>query len=295
MNTKKILLALLCLTAFISSCKDNKSDQDPVTPAQPMLIFKFSFDSTQVRLDNFGRPCTVPAGHGALSPVFNSISAHYIELAQDSLTLLGSGKVLYRAPETNLGGSLAIDFNQSRVVHEGETFFSVPLQDVTPGTYRWLRVSLAYQNYDVPLRSAGFDFTGTLASFIGFNTYITTFSPKNHPVLLNANRAQGYWAFEMNIFGTDTVFQGQAPGTTVPNPISATSPIPAGSCVVTGAFQNGSLTISGNESQDIIVNVSLSNNKSFEWTDANGNNIYEPPSDTVVDMGIRGMIPYIVH
>ena len=82
--------------------------------------------------------------------------------------------------------------------------------------------------------------------------------------------------FEMNIFGTDTVFQGQAPGTTVPNPINATSPVPAGSCVVTGQL-NGPLTITGSETHDIVVTVSLSNNKVSEWTDANGNNIYEPP------------------
>ena len=289
-HTALLLLSIL----FIASCKDDNKDPDQPAPAAPQLIFKFAFDSTQVRLNNFGQPTNVPAGHGALSPHFNTISAHYIELAQDSLTLLGNGKVLYRATETTAGGSLAIDFNQSHVVHEGETFFSMPLSDVSPGTYKWLRVSLAYQNYDVPFRSSGFDFTGTLASFIGFNTYITTYQPKNHPVVVNGNRAQGYWAFELNVFGTDTVFQGQAPGTTVPNPISASSPIPPGSCVVTGAF-NGPLTISGSESQDVVVTVSLSNNKSFEWTDANGNNIYEPPSDTVVDMGIRGLIPYVTY
>ncbi|HRH66594.1 MAG TPA: hypothetical protein PLU53_09885 [Bacteroidia bacterium] len=284
-------LFILAVLLF-SGCKDD--EQNPPPHEQPFLIFKFKFDSTQIRLNNFGQPTAVPAGHGALSPHFNSISAHYIELAQDSLTLLGNGKVLYRAPETNAGGSLAIDFNQSRVVNEGQTFFSIPISDLTPGTYRWLRVSLAYQNYDVPLRSNGFDFTGTLASFIGFNTYITSFTPKSVVVPVNGNRSQGYWAFEMNIFGTDTVFQGQAPGTTVPNPINLTSPIPAGSCVVTGAF-NGPLLISGNETKDIVVTVSLSNNNSFEWTDANGNNIYEPPSDTVVDMGIRGLIPYVTY
>lgn len=294
MNLVKIATVFFVSALILSACKDKTEEENTPAPASPQLIFKFAFDSTQVRLNNFGQPTTVPAGHGALSPHFNSISSHYIELAQDSLTLLGAGEILYRAPETNAGGSLAIDFNQSRVVHEGETFYSVPISDVNPGTYRWLRVSLAYQNYDVPLRASGFDFTGTLASFIGFNSYITTFQPKNHPVIVNGNRLQGYWAFEMNIFGTDTVFQGQAPGTTVPNPINATSPVPAGSCVVTGQF-NGPLTITGSETHDIVVTVSLSNNKSFEWTDANGNNIYEPPSDTVVDMGIRGLIPYVTY
>ena len=28
-------------------------------------------------------------------------------------------------------------------------FVNVPLSDLSPGTYQWLRVSLSYQNYDI--------------------------------------------------------------------------------------------------------------------------------------------------
>jgi hypothetical protein len=90
------------------------------------------------------------------------------------------------------------------------------------------------------------------------------------------------------------VTEGQAPGTTVVNPIFNTSPIPAGSCVVTGAFQ-APLTITGNETADVVITVSLSTNKSFEWVDANGNQRFdvETGNETVVDMGIRGMLPIV--
>ena len=57
---------------------------------------------------------------------------------------------------------------------------------------------------------------------------------------VNANRLQGYWDWETHPTPplTEPILQtGQAPGTTVPNPISATSPIPPGSYLVTGAFQ----------------------------------------------------------
>jgi len=133
-----------------------------------------------------------------------------------------------------------------------------------------------------------------VASFIGYNTYLASFRVKDSTVTVNGNRSQGYWAFEMH----DPPFavpvqSGQTPGTTVPNPIHATSPIPAGSCVVTGSFPTP-LRITGSEAQDVVIVVSLSTNKSFEWTDAGNDGIYDPlDGDTVVDMGVRGMVPIV--
>ena len=101
-----------------------------------------------MRLNNFGAVAIMPPSNRGQSPKFNKISAHYIELAPDSLTAVGSGKRVYLAAETSLGGSPAINFSQSIVVAEGQEFFSLPLSEVT-GTYKWLRVSLGYQNYDI--------------------------------------------------------------------------------------------------------------------------------------------------
>ncbi|MFM9005866.1 MAG: hypothetical protein ACKOSR_10255, partial [Flavobacteriales bacterium] len=222
---------------------------------------------------------------------FNKMSAHYIEMTADQFTMPGAGAVLYHAPETTVGGANAIDFSQSNAVGNGETFYSIPLKDVNPGTYEWLRVSLAYQNYDIDLRytwsGLNFDITGTLASFIGFNTYIQNFQIKDSTLAVNANKLQGFWAFE-TIYGVN---QGQAPAgaTTVPNPLFATSPIPQGSCLVTGDFENP-LVITGNETNDIVVTVSLSTNDSFEWMENSTPGYFEPAAgDAVVDMGIRGM------
>lgn len=297
MRTIKInrILPVLFISVISLSFQSCKKDTEEATvPPSYNLVFKYHFDSTQVRLNNFGQPEGVPAGHGSQSPKFNLMSSHYIELAPDSLTLLGNGEILYRAPETSVGGGLAIDFAQSVTAGEGESFFTIPLKNMTAGTYKWLRISLAYQNYDINFRSSGFDLTGTLASFIGFNTYITNFKPKDSTVVVNGNRLQGFWAFEIDTLGFTSVTTGQAAATTVPNPLSATSPIPAGSCVVTGKFDQP-LIISGNETKDIVINVSLSVNNSFEWTDVAGNNIFEPPVDAVVDMGIRGVIPYVIY
>ena len=293
MNRYLLLLAAALIT--ISSCKkEDEPEPEPEPDAGPRLIMKFKFDSTQTRLNNLGLPAAVPAGHGAQSPVFNGMSSHYVEFAPTALTQLGDGDVVYHAPETTLGGANAIDHDLGLVVGQGEAFLNVPLSDLSPGTYQWLRVSLSYQNYDIDFSALGNPYEGAIAAFLGFNTYITNYQVHDSIVTVNDDRLQGYWAFEVidPPFPTP-VTTGQAPGTTVPNPLNATSPIPAGSCVVTGAFPVP-LTITGSETADVVIEVSLSTNKSFEWIELDADNVFEPiDGETVVDMGIRGLIPTV--
>ena len=88
--------------------------------------------------------------------------------------------------------------------------------------------------------------------------------------------------------------QAPANATTVPNPLAATSPIPAGSCVVTGQFTTP-LTITGTETNNVVVTLSLSINQSFEWHEVTADGKYEPANgENVVDMGLRGLIPTYV-
>jgi hypothetical protein len=171
-----------------------------------------------------------------------------------------------------------------------------------------MRLSLAYQNYDIrfnldtvisglPVKG---EFTGTVASFIGFNSYIKSYTLKTDTIKVNGNRKQGYWGFESTglIAGSQHTLKtsGQAPegATTVVNPLFASSPIPAGSCVVTAAFKPGKLVITGKEQHDIVVEVGISTNRSFEWKEVINNGKWDPlKGEKVVDMGIRGMIPTI--
>lgn len=303
----KSILSLLILAVMFASCKKESTDSPPVA-ATYNVIFKFKFDSTQARLNNIGQPAVMPAGNAALSPVFNGMSAHYIELAPAATTALGSGAILYKAAETTTGGASAIDFSKSFVAGNGEVFYTAPIKDIPKGDYEWLRISLAYQNYDVkyyvdtvisgiPIKQMS---SGTVASFIGFNSYISGLKIKNQTINVNGNRKQGFWGFESSLTVSGTTYSkadtGQAPpgATTVVNPIFATSPIPAGSCVVTAKILPGKLTITGNETKDIVVEVALSNNKSFEWKEKIVNGVWDPlKGEQVVDMGIRGMIPTI--
>lgn len=283
MNSK-LLIFFFLLFLNLSCQKEDAS-------SEPNLIIKFKFDATQERLNNVGQPATIPAGNASQTPNFKSISAHYFELAPHSYTQLGQGTVLYHAPETILGGAVAIDFSQAIIVTQDEVFLTIPLSQVAHGSYEWVRVSLSYQNFEVAIRNAGNDYTGTFASFVGFNTYISTHHIGSNQFPVNANRAQGYWAFALNDYPYATYGQAPSGATTVPNPLAATSPIPAGSCVVTGKFENN-LVINGNETKDVTVILSLSINNSIEWTEVNVDGKYEPAAgENIVDMGLRGLIP----
>ena len=307
---RKIATPLLFLVVIVTlfSCKKEEG-----TDNGPRLVLKFRFDSTQARLNNVGQPQAMPAGHAGQSPIFNKMSAHYVELAPTATTALGAGTVIYFAPETTAGGTKAIDFERSFFAGDNQLFFSMPLKNIAAGEYEWLRVSLAYQNFDVKfyvdtvVNTPGGpvtikqQFPATAAGFIGYNTFIKNLLIKTQTIAVNANKLQGFWAFEtvVNYLGVSYPFtsSGQsAPGaTTVPNPIFATSPIPAGSCVVTAAFLPGKLKITGSETSDIVVEVSLSTNKSFEWTEVVADGKWEPAKgEGVTDMGIRGMIPKIL-
>jgi hypothetical protein len=284
MTLKYIILSLI--SVLILSCE---TTDDDTSQSGPNLIVKFKFDPNQERLGNLGTPASIPSGNAAQSPDFNVMSAHYIELAPTAYTALGGGEIIYKGAETTAGGSNAVNFQAAKVVSENETFLSIPLSDVSAGSYEWARVSLTYQNYNIDFLHNAVDYSGTLASFVGFNNYISAYVVDHETVTVNANRAQGYWAFET----LGTVSDGQAAGTTVPNPIASTSPVPDGSCVVTGEFENG-FTITGNETEDIILTLSLSTNNSFEWTEITADGKFEPNAgEQVVDMGFRGLKPIV--
>lgn len=264
-------------------------DRDDTPEEGAKVHFIIRTNPNQVRLNNLGQPATMPSNHAAQSPTYNKISAHYIELSPTMYTAIGAGEVVYHASETTLGGATAITFDSAIVIAPNTRMLSVPVKNIAAGSYSYLRASILYQNYDIAFTTQGINGTGTIASLVGFNTYLRNLQIKDQTIAVNSNKLQGFWAFET--FGM--TFQGQAPAgaTTVPNPIFATSPIPAGSCLVTGEFARP-FTITGNETEDITVVISLSTNNSFEWRD-NGDGLFDPQVDTVVDMGLRGMIPSV--
>lgn len=276
---------------------------------QPFALFKLKFDPNQERLNNIGQPSGIPTGHAAQTPEFRQMSLHYIELAPSALTLLGAGAIVYKGEETTKGGENAVDFDKVAKAGNNEVIKAVELKNIPPGTYEWIRASVTYQNYDIKFNLNDIDFVGdlkqqkgTVASFVGFNTYITNITPRTKTLSVNDDKKQGFWAFETNFTNPysayNQVTSGEAPAgaTTVVNPLFATSPVPQGSCVVTGKFAQP-LVITGNEKEDLTVLLSFSVNNSFEWVDDNNNGQLDfyangtTPNEKIVDMGLRGLIP----
>lgn len=311
MNLKSLIFSTLTISLllFSTSCK---KDQDGCTDSgatnfnsdatnddgsckySPQLIFKFKFDPNQERLGNFGEPSPIPIGHAAQTPTFNLMGTHYIELSKQGDIPAYNGTQIMETPTTTLGGSSAIDFDEALYAGDGEIFYSSDLTSIPPGIYKYLRISISYQNYTINFRAQNTDLEGTIASFVGANTYIRNYKINNEIVTVNENKLQGYWAFETD-FPNVAIIEGQAPSgaTTVPNPIANLSAIPIGSCLVTGEFPS-QFEITGNEKEDIIINCSVSINNSFEWKDNDSNGSYDPlDGDQVVDMGVRGLIPIV--
>ena len=293
----KLWMTAAVLALVTLACK---KDDEPENET-PQLKFSLEFDETLPRLGNFGEEVAVAPGNAAQHPDMKEVSLHYIELAPDSLTPLNSGAVVYTGSETTAGGINAVNFDEAARGGNGEVITSVNLSTLPPGTYNWLRVSLTYQKYDIdfmyndPPYFDNADLEGTLASFVGFNTYISSHTVKDSVVTVNDDKLQGYWALETSgsaggvSFGSVT--EGDGAGVTVVNPINATSPIPEGSCVVTGKLTEP-LVITGNETEDIEIVLAFSINNSFEWEEVNADGKFEPAAgETVVDMGLRGLHP----
>lgn len=280
----KCALIFFALMVGLSSC--NKEEDGAY------LVFKYTFDENGERLDNFGSPATLPIGHATQTPKFNELGVHSIELIDYVLSFPTNSTVVYKGEEKSVNGEVGIDFDLERIVREGEVLVKIPIKDITPGTYTYLRNSLGYQNYNIDFifnepTIGTLNLNAEIASFVGFKTFISNFSVGGASIDVNDIVNQGYWAFHIDqpFAITET---GQAPTTTVPNPLDAVSPIPLGSCLVTGAFETP-LTITGNETEDIVIEVAISINNSFEWIDANSDGLYEPAEETVVDMGTRGL------
>lgn len=295
----KKLWMIPAVLLLLAACKKKKEEPTPET--KPKLQFTLEFDETLPRLGNFGEEVDVAPGNAAQHPAMREVSVHYIEFAKDSLTPLGTGSIVYKGAETTAGGANAVDFDKAPRSGEGEAFLTVDLSTLPAGTYTWLRVSLTYQKYDIQFRYNdppyfdNADFTGTLSSFVGFNTYITSHMVKDSTIAVNDDKLQGYWAFEtsgsIGAYSFGSVTQGDGAGVTVVNPISATSPVPPGSCVVTGKLAQP-LVITGNETDNVNIVLAFSINNSFEWEEVNSDGKFEPAAgETVVDMGLRGLHP----
>lgn len=299
-----VFLFSVLSSVMLFSCEDKQIMQHE--PYQ--LIVKFRMDDQADRQDNLGNIAEIPAGNAAQSPDFQEMGIHFLGIYPDKFTPYDNGVTLLSSPTTEKGGIKAIDFENEFMFDEVNNSFQINLSDLEPGIYEYLRSSIAFQKYEIDFNLKGaqlpegidddIDAKGLVASFLGYNTYIENYNLNQTLVEVQENKAQGYFGMEASatISGFDfkEIFETTAPQTTVPNPINDSSPVPAGSCVVTGKFPEA-LIIPDVPSKDIEIEVVISTNKSFEWIDSNGNGVYEPLlNEKVVDMGTRGFYPVVL-
>lgn len=297
---------LLCLLGSFVACTSSVSDETP-NETSAKIRFQFKFDENQERLGNLGTPAVIPAENAAQTPDFRQLSVHVIDLTPNRFTPYGQGFLAYKGAETTAGGDNAVDFDKAIIADENEVFLELPLSDMEPGSYEFARVSVSFQKYDIKFNINDVPFVGdledqtaTVASFLGFNNYVESMQVREKTLTVNDDKRQGFWAFETALAEPwseyNELYSGSAPAgaTTVVNPLAGDSDIPAGSCIVTGAFAQP-LVITGAETEDILVTLSFSVNDSFEWKDPNGNgklDFYADGSaenEQIVDMGLRGL------
>ena len=304
---------LLLISILFFACSPAEDDTTPpLGTSENLLKIKLQFDPDQIRLGNFGEEVSVPAGNAASTPDFHAMSIHFMELVPTALTPYKAGEQIYQGEEVvannpnSFNFTTAIDFDKAIVVDEGEVFLEIPLKNITPGTYKHIRTSVAYQNYEVQFNLLNVPYvgdlpnqSGTIASFVGYNTSISDLEVNQMSFAVNDFKLQGFWAFETGLSDPwsafNQVFSGEAPegSTTVVNPFP-NAPIPQGSCVVSGSLDQD-LVITGAETEDIVLTLSYSINDSFEWIDLNGNGEWDidasdaQNSEGVVDMGLRGL------
>jgi len=292
----------------IYSCTPTEDETVNPNTTDRKIRFQFNFDENQTRLGALGQPAEISAGNAAQTPDFQKLSVHVIDMTPNRFTPYGEGFLAYKGAETTVGGTNAVDFDEAIIENENSIFLELPLKDMQPGTYEYARVSVSFQQYDVKFNINNIpqvgnleNQTATVASFLGFNNYIGDIQVREQTLSVNDDKLQGFWAFETDLTAPwssyNQLYSGEAPGgaTTVVNPLAGDSDIPAGSCIVTGAFTEP-LVITGEEVDDILVTLSFSINESFEWKDLNNNGELDfyldgsTQNEQIVDMGLRGLI-----
>jgi hypothetical protein len=279
--------------------------------ADAKIHFIVKFDPLQERLNANGTVAPVLAGRATQTPSMNQIGVECLEVAANNSTPVGKGVSIFQvAPKAN-SGEIMTQFDQLKMVKDGEIIASVPMKQLGVGKFEYVRLAVAYQNFDVlfsmqevPFAGNFTDERGTFAVFLSKSNFIGSHTVASKTERVDGSKPQGYWVFETKFpsaYATlNRLFSGKVPDSTLTfvNPLHQTAPLPAGSNFITGRFDTP-LSITGQENQDITVTLTLSTNKSFEWDESiykNGKwdsnaqaNTGTPSVERIVDVGFKGL------
>jgi hypothetical protein len=309
-------LLLICLASFTPwSCNDDGGG----SLFDPFLRLRVNFDTQGERFDANGELAEVPEGRAAYTPEMRELRISSIELVPDENTPVGQGVMLYEAATRVVFGEEITELDQTISTAGGIVANRFNFQDIPAGTYPYVRVGLAsakYQlNYDLHYHvkdstdtdSIPPDFTvpveltqlsGGMAVLYS-DAWVNTLTPFNITLDINQQKRQGYYAFETSFTSSfelgNNVYVDSLFNTipTLPNPISATAPTPESSGIITGVFDTP-LEVTGQESEDVLVDLTFSTNQAFEWVDPNNDGrwdvwILAETWERISDFGLRSL------
>ena len=314
----KFFVIALTALAFVSCTKGTN---------ERYLILKVKFDPTSAPLNDSGFLYATPVGNGALTPTYNSMAPAYIELAPDLGT--PDSTVPYKSDfkytlfssenATDNFGHSGVRYTSLQITKDGEAMVSIPLNTITPGTYRFLRLAVAYQNFDILYKLdstvSNLYHNGTLypsASFYGmYHASISAFSDStffdNGFTVSNYTvnnmppktvKKSGFYGFETQL-GTNSFYYPLEKTSTLQvadsvasvNTIYAKVKTPKNASVFTAPFYTINfknytqdtimtpLVITGGETESIIIDCTMITKNSFEWKNDNGNGVWDAYSN----------------
>jgi len=275
---KSYIIVFLFFVFLIIACVKENDQQGMPLPKLSQLKMILKFDSTQVRLDNYGNIAIIPTGHEAQSPLSYSVSIKQIELLRDSSADYYAGaNYFYNSSATQ------------QLAHEGIAFDEYISSHDAPGTFKWIRVYFGLQNFRIRCKVNGNVVEGSLLSFLKPVNNENEYLINDSTIINDSTMNKGQWFLELD-GGISPILAGQVqPESAIsqPNSLHYSWPAPSDLYVVTCPI-NPILSI-GRPYYDTVT-LSISINKSFEWVEHSDPDYFEPLNgDTIVDFGIRGV------
>lgn len=282
------------LVLLSTACR--KQNFTPTT--EPQLVLSASNDTSLERLGANGLPEPVAAGLGIAHMAGLVLQAQRVELLEQPDG--GRTTVLFELPPQSFGGISVLPNRRSLRIPD-RFFHVVPLEQISSGNYNWIRITpltisdlAARLQYDsiqaggtrLPLLA-----TGYLMGICSNNTLVDTIM--NFRTVLGTN---------LVLQRGDLLFTGQAiTATQATVPINLLSVLRLAEPSLIGSagapnsrdlylkIENGPLRIGSRETKSIYLDLTLGVNHSMEWTESNGNQLFEPAAgEQILRMGTRG-------
>jgi len=168
----KLIWGFSFLLLSLSSCNPDENDNEYVPSGNPhyfpiaYLNYVLKFDSTQSRLDKYGNVSNLPLGHGAQSPVINSLRIGFVEFLEDSAVPYDSGYRGLIFPQILNNNDTGFKCCNPDFA-EGQIFSIMVGDDGLYKSFRYIRIYLVYENLRIKYSFNNTIFDGNVAAFLG--------------------------------------------------------------------------------------------------------------------------------